>query len=301
MKPDNPFRKIFQEMDKNKSIEGRGSKIKDREPSIEEQKYKTERKKTVEETDNEADTSLEAQVLADQYNVAVRDVIDYLNSVEGKKGQKYEAAKDHFDRLRLEKENQRLRSFFSMNIPPATVSSSDNHKKSDDNGSDNNGYDADIKYQRDVASAWGPFLMMRNLNPTQDNNAIKREIEELKESNKELESLLYSVLSGNQGKKNGDPIDNMRKFLGLFKGIKEVLGESEAERQKKIEEETKQKQIEANKEKVSMLLNAVKHFSPMPEHAPSVPVYRSADALPSYKDAKKVNGRVKRLIKNKNK
>lgn len=93
------------------------------------------------------------------------------------------------------------------------------------------------------------------------------------------------MLSGNQGKKNDD-VDNMTKFLGLFKEIKEVLSESEAERQKKIEEETKQKEIEANKEKVSMLINAVKNFSPMPETAPSVPVYRHVNTLPSHRTNK---------------
>lgn len=219
-------------------------------------------------------TSIEQQALANQYNIALKDVIGYLNSLEGRKNQKYEQAKEHFDRLRLEQENQQLRSFASMKITPMPVlSPNDNHKKSDDNG-----YDSDIKYQREVASAWGPFLMMKNLNPDQDANGVKKEIEELKESNKELKNLLYSVLSGNQGKtKDEDPIDSMTKFLGLFKGIKDVLSESESERKAKLEEETKQRQIEANKEKVSKLIEAIQNYSPNPEPepTPSVPVYRN--------------------------
>lgn len=278
---DNPMRSTKKSDDEEEDNDEYYSEDEDEDLPAVNSKNKREPKGKGSDADQEF-TSVEAQALADQYNVAVRDVIDYLNSVEGKKGQKYEAAKDHFDRVRLEQENQRLRSFFSMNIPPATVSSPDNHKKSDDNVFDNNGYDADIKYQRQVAAAWGPFLMMRNLSPAQNDDAIKREIEELKESNKDLKNLLYSFLSGNQGKpKNDDPIDNMTRFLGLFKGIKDVLSESEAERQKKIEEETKQKEIEANKEKVSKLIEAIQNYSPNSEpeskFEPSVPVYRAVN------------------------
>jgi len=226
------------------------------------------------EEDKETFTPSELRLLSDRYNVAVTDVINFLDSIEGKKSIKLDYLRSHFDNKQKDREIERLKNLVSLDLLPIS--------KVTETNNDNNGYDADIKYQRQVAAAWGPFLMMRNLSPAQNDDAIKREIEELKESNKDLKNLLYSFLSGNQGKpKNDDPIDNMTRFLGLFKGIKDVLSESEAERQKKIEEETKQKEIEANKEKVSKLIEAIQNYSPNSEpeskFEPSVPVYRAVN------------------------
>lgn len=227
------------------------------------------------ETDNEKEaynkeeekenfTSSELQLLSDRYNVAVKDVISFLDSIEGKKSLKMDYLRSHFDNKQKDREIEQLKNLVSLNLLPASSS-----KTQETNNDDND----DLSYQRQVAATWGPFLMMRNLNPNQD-DGIKKEIEELK-------ALVYSMASNQQQPKNDD-LANVSRLLNVFKDMKEVLIESEEDRRKKIEEETKQKQIEANKEKVAMMLNAVKDFSPMPEPEPSVPVYRSTDAFSSH-------------------
>jgi len=230
------------------------------------------------EEDKETFTPSELRLLSDRYNVAVTDVINFLDSIEGKKSIKLDYLRSHFDNKQKDREIERLKNLVSLDLLPIS--------KVTETNNDNNGYDADIKYQRQVAAAWGPFLMMRNLNPNQD-DGLKKEIEDLK-------ALVYSIASNQQQPKNDD-LANVSRLLNVFKDMKEVLIESEEDRRKKIEEETKQKQIEANKEKVAMMLNAVKDFSPMPEPEPSVPVYRSTDAFSSHRPLnKKFQKRIKK-------
>lgn len=195
----------------------------------------------------------EIRVLADRYGAAVDDVINFLSSIEGKKNLKYDYAKEHYDKKRLEDELQKYKTIAAMNLSPdiarfgAPVSPPVHSK---------DGIDEDIKYQREIASAWAPFLLMRDqLSPPQTDDGIK-------ESIKELTSLVSVLISMQHQPKDKDFVDDTKKLIELMKSFKDLMNESEEERKRKLEEETKRRAIEANREKVAKLLDVVQTWSP---------------------------------------
>ncbi len=211
------------------------------------------------------------------------DVIEYLKSIDGKKDMKYQIANDHYAMKKLTSERdhyKHLAEVFFASPPngiPASVSASASatHQERDSGSSDSgSAVDEDIKYHREVASAWGPFLLMRDqLNPPansgnsgEDEGSAPKIVNAINQQSAAIASLASQMGGGHM-------FEQAKSVIDLVKSVKEVLMESETDKRQVLEEETKRRQIAANESKVAQLVELVKNSgdsppspSPSPEH-----------------------------------
>ena len=257
------------------NIEGdfRGKSMKDKPADELEENPKKEK-----EIEKEGDDELQlAEQIVQTYDLkeSPEDVIEYLKSLEGKKNLKYQIASDHYGMKKLETERDYYKRLaevsFSMppNGMPASVNAvpvprgsrdyHDSERNSLDSGSE---ADEDlIKYQRELANTWGPFMMMRDQfnPPAQNSGSGAADSSEIVDAMNRQSSAI-AALAG-QMSSGGQALEQAKSVIGLVKDVKEVLTESEDAKRKALEEETKRLQIAANKEKVAKLVDFAENYS----------------------------------------
>ena len=219
------------------------------------------------EKEEEGDELQLAQQIVQTYNLneSPEDVIEYLKSLEGKKNLKYQIASDHYGMKKLETERdyyKRLAEVFISappnGVPVPVTKNGVSVPITNPSGADSEADEDLIKYQRELANTWGPFMMMRDQfnPPPQNSGSGAADRSEIVNAINQQSSAIAS-LAGQMG--GGQVLEQAKSVIDLVKSVKEVLTESESDKRKALEEETKRQAIEANKDKVAKLVELVKN------------------------------------------